>query len=248
MEIYGLIGKKLSHSFSKGYFESKFKTMGIKAKYLNFELEDIQQLQTVISNQPELKGLNVTIPYKKAVLDFVDIIDPIAERIGSVNTLKINRSGADISISAYNTDVVGFKQSLSQLIAEKKPEAALILGTGGASNAVSFVLNELNITHLFVSRFPRSADQLSYASLTAEILKSHPLIINTTPLGMYPKKDEAPDIPYASLDSEHLLYDLIYNPAETLFLKQGRKSACKTMNGQRMLELQAEASWKIWVG
>ena len=245
METYGLIGKKLSHSFSKSYFENKFKSLGIHAKYLNFELADIQQIQSLIEDNPELKGLNVTIPYKKSVISLIDCVDPVVKEVGSVNTLKIERSGHKKLVKGFNTDVIGFEETLKPLLMGEKI-AALILGTGGASNAVSCVLNKLNIPFTFISRSPRNHNQLDYTGLTPEMIQSHHLIINTTPVGMYPIQDKAPNIPYEYLEEHHILYDLIYNPEETLFLKKGRKKGCSIMNGLKMLELQAEASWHIW--
>jgi shikimate dehydrogenase len=246
MDTYGLIGKKLGHSFSKAYFEKKFKSQQINAQYLNFELDEIGQLKNIIKNYPELVGLNVTIPFKKSVMDFIDQMDEVAEKVGSVNTLKIDRSGNEIFVSGYNTDVIGFEETLKPLLADRKSVAALILGTGGASNAVAFVLAKLGIPHVFVSRAPENSSHISYKGLTPEMVKSHKLIINTSPVGMYPSMDEAPDIPYTYLGEDHILYDLIYNPEETLFLNNGREKGATTMNGLKMLELQAEASWNIW--
>jgi shikimate dehydrogenase len=246
MDTYGLIGKKLGHSFSKAYFEEKFKSQQIHAQYLNFELDDIRQVKKIIKNYPELVGLNVTIPYKKPVMAFIDQMDEVAEKVGSVNTLKIDRSGNEIFVSGYNTDVIGFEETLKPLLSDRKSVAALILGTGGASNAVAFVLAKLGIPHVFVSRAPENSSHISYKGLTPEMVKSHKLIINTSPVGMYPSMDEAPDIPYTCLGEDHILYDLIYNPEETLFLNNGREKGATTMNGLKMLELQAEASWNIW--
>lgn len=246
MDTYGLIGQKLGHSFSKAYFEKKFKDLKINARYLNFELDDICQLKNIIHDHPELKGLNVTIPYKKASLDFIDRLDSEADMIGSVNTLKIERHANELLISGYNTDVIGFEESIKPLLENRRKISALILGTGGASNAVSYVLDKWNIPSIFVSRKHQNNTHIAYDRLTPEIIKTHQLIINSTPLGMYPDLNKTPDIQYQYLDEDHILYDLIYNPAETLFLKKGRERGCKTMNGQLMLELQAEASWKIW--
>ena len=246
MDTYGLIGKKLGHSFSKTYFEEKFKSLQIHARYLNFELDDIRQVKNIIRDYPELAGLNVTIPYKNSIVDFIDEMDEVAEKVGSVNTLKIERNRDEISISGFNTDVIGFEETLKPILADRVPATALILGTGGASNAVGFVLTTLHIPHIFVSRVPENSAHIGYKDLTPQMIKSHKLIINTSPVGMYPSVDEAPDIPYAYVDRDHILYDLIYNPEETRFLRYGREKGAKTSNGLKMLELQAEASWKIW--
>lgn len=241
-----MIGKKLGHSFSKSYFEKKFNDLEIQAQYLNFELDDIQQVKSIINDHPELKGLNVTLPYKKSVMRLVDKLDPLATEVGSVNTLKIESLGDDICIHGYNTDVNGFRETLKPLVGGRKRISALILGTGGASSAVAYVLKIMDIPFIYVSRSPDNNDQISYAGLTPEIISDHQLIINTTPVGMFPKVEDAPSLPYKYLSAKHILYDLIYNPKETLFLKHGREKGAKTMNGFRMLELQAEASWKIW--
>jgi len=246
MDSYGLIGKKLGHSFSKAYFEKKFDSLDIQAQYLNFELDDIRQLKEIIKNDPQLRGLNVTIPFKKSVTDFIDQVDEVAGKVGSVNTLKIQRLRDATSIIGYNTDVIGFEETLRPLLADRKSDAALILGTGGASNAVAYVLHKMKIPFIYVSRTPANKNERSYTELTSEIINRHRLIINTTPVGMFPLVDEVPPIPYQHMDEKHILYDLIYNPEETLFLKNGREKGSKTVNGLKMLELQAEASWNIW--
>jgi shikimate dehydrogenase len=246
MDAYGLIGKKLGHSFSKAYFEEKFKSQQIHARYLNFELDEISQVKNIINDYPELKGLNVTIPYKKSVMHLVNKLDPVAAEVGSVNTLKIIRTDDKISIRGYNTDVIGFEETLKPLVAGRKDISALILGTGGASNAVAFVLQKLHIPYTYVSRVPKNKEQFSYKDLTEKLLHKYQLIINTTPVGMFPLVNEVPPIPYQYLNAKHILYDLIYNPEDTKFLKFGREKSCQTINGLKMLELQAEASWKIW--
>jgi shikimate dehydrogenase len=246
MDTFGLIGKKLGHSFSKAFFERKFKELGINSQYLNFELDDIRHLKNMLNDHPRLKGLNVTIPYKKDVMNYIDSIDPIAAKVGSVNTLKIIRTDDKISIRGYNTDVIGFEETLKPLVAGRKDISALILGTGGASNAVAFVLQKLHIPYTYVSRVPKNKEQFSYKDLTEKILHKYQLIINTTPVGMFPVVSEVPPIPYQYLNAKHILYDLIYNPEETKFLKFGREKSCQTINGLKMLELQAEASWRIW--
>ncbi len=245
MKSYGLIGKKLAHSFSPAYFKEKFKTLGIEAGYQLFEIANVDEVKQIIHNQPELSGLNVTIPYKEDVLQIVDILDPVVKKVGSANTLKIERAGKEPAIKAYNTDVVAFENTLLPLIAGRNNLSALVLGTGGAAKAVAYVLGVLKIPFHFVSRKPLEK-QLGYPELTEKIINNHHLIINTTPVGMFPKVNETPEIPYLHLRPDHILYDLIYNPEETLFLKKGREKGCVTVNGLRMLELQADAAWEIW--
>ena len=246
MDTYGLIGKKLTHSFSPDYFKRKFKELRINARYLLYEIDDILEIKNLIRDDQTLKGLNITIPYKKSVFEIADSIHPVAAQVGSVNALKIDRTDAKIAISAFNTDVVGFEETLLPLVSNQKNIAALVLGTGGAANAVEFVLNKLQIPFSFVSRNPVSENQISYSALSEEVIKSHKLIINTTPKGMFPGVDESPAIPYQFIDKEHILYDLIYNPKETLFLRHGREKGCVTINGLKMLEIQADASWELW--
>jgi len=241
MKVFGLIGYPLSHSFSKGFFAEKFQKEGINdCIYENFSLEDISQFPALLEQQPDLCGLNVTIPYKEAVLPWLDELSPAAEQIKAVNCIQFHEG---IRIG-FNTDVMGFKRSLQPLL---KPHHtnALVLGTGGAAKAVMFVLQELNIPYTVVSR--RAHDGvITYNMLDKDIIAAHTIIINTSPLGMYPQVDAAPPIPYELITKHHLLYDLIYNPAETLFLKQGAAKGAAIKNGHEMLVLQAEASWDIW--
>lgn len=242
----GLIGFPLSHSFSVKYFRDKFQQENIQGyEYRNYPIQKIGDLKDLIRDEPDLKGLNVTIPYKKKVLPFLSHIDETARQIGAVNTLLISRGGDSVTLEGFNTDVYGFRESLSPLL-ETKPLAALVLGTGGASKAIEYVLKELGIACRFVSRKPASG-QLHYRDLCLPVIRQHKLIINTTPLGTYPDVSAFPDIPYDLITSEHILYDLVYNPAETRFLKLGLEKGARTSNGLRMLELQAEASWNIWM-
>ncbi|WP_298741967.1 shikimate dehydrogenase [uncultured Chitinophaga sp.] len=241
MKIFGLIGHPLSHSFSKGFFAEKFRKEGINdCIYENFPLENISQFPALLEQHPGLRGLNVTIPYKEAVLPWLDELSPAAEQIKAVNCIQFHEG---IRIG-FNTDVMGFKRSLQPLL---KPHHtnALVLGTGGAAKAVMFVLQELNIPFTVVSR---NAQQgvITYDTLDKDIMTAHTIIINTSPLGMYPEVDAAPPIPYDLITKRHLLYDLIYNPAETLFLQQGAAKGAAVKNGYEMLVLQAEASWDIW--
>ena len=243
MNKYGLIGFPLGHSFSKKYFSEKFETGKIDAIYNLYELADISQF-TALKDDNTLCGLNVTIPYKEKIIPFLDEVDATAARIGAVNVIKFIRSGNKLLLKGYNSDAVGFEASIKPLL---KPHhtKALILGTGGASKAIEFVLNKLNIQTVFVSRNPTSG-MISYAELDAETIKDYTIIINATPVGTFPHIDACPDIPYQFLSSEHLVFDVVYNPAKTLFLKKSEQRGATILNGEKMLELQAEAAWEIW--
>ncbi|NLZ94929.1 MAG: shikimate dehydrogenase [Bacteroidales bacterium] len=248
MKIYGLIGFPLAHSFSAKFFNEKFQKEGINAEYLNFEIEHIFDLRRVLLFNPHLKGLNVTIPHKEAVIEFLDDISPIAKKIGAVNVIKIERGYRDTygyKLKGYNTDYIGFKDSISPLINPELHRKALVLGTGGASKAVCSALEALGVEWTYVSRTPREG-ALTYDTLTPDILSDNKIIINTTPLGTYPNIEESPNIPYQALTSQHLLYDLVYNPTETTFLRKGRQMGAATKNGEEMLQLQALAAWDIW--
>lgn len=244
MNRYGLIGFPLTHSFSKKYFTEKFEQLKIANThcYELFEMEDFNELPALFANYPDLRGLNVTIPHKQNVQQFLDEIDSAAERIGAVNVIKIS----DGKLTGYNSDHYGFKRSLKEVLKSsgKKPKKALILGNGGAAKAVKVALEGMGVAYLTVSRSP-SGKSINYEE-AAELVKSYKLIVNTTPLGTFPKTDACPDIPYEDLTSEHILYDLVYNPAETLFLKHGIQKKATVINGYRMLVLQAERSWDIW--
>lgn len=243
-KIYGLIGYPLVHSFSRNYFNQKFEAEGIDAEYLNFEIDDIGHLMEVLSEYPQLAGLNVTIPYKEQVKPYLDEIDDDAAQIGAVNVIKIIRNGDDLKLKGFNSDVVGFCDSLKPLL-QPCHTHALILGTGGAAKAVAHGLRSLGIEPHFVSR-RKSAETFTYEELTRAIISEHTVIVNTTPLGMYPHMDECPDIPFRALSKNHICYDLIYNPAETLFLKNAREQGAVTKNGLEMLLLQAFKSYEIW--
>lgn len=242
MQQYGLIGKKLGHSFSKKYFTKKFDDLRLKAQYDLFELSQIDELTDLFDAQPHLRGLNVTIPYKSEVIPFMDELSPEAAAVQAVNTILFDK-GKRIG---HNSDVYGFSKSLETLIQNEPISQSLILGTGGAAKAVAYVLALKKIPFKYVSRNPQSAQQISYESLTKDILRRFPLIINTTPLGMYPQVDTAPAIDYHSLDHRHFLFDLIYNPEQTLFMKKGLAQGATVQNGMEMLILQAEKSWEIW--
>ncbi|MBB6611425.1 shikimate dehydrogenase [Pontibacter sp. Tf4] len=243
MQRYGLIGKKLGHSFSKRYFTEKFTREGITdAAYELYELPTIAGLPGLLQREPELVGLNVTVPYKEEVMPLLDELDEAAARIGAVNTIKIT-AGKTIG---YNTDYIGFRASLERFYpAATQKGRALVLGTGGAAKAVCAALEDLHINYTILSRSPKPG-QLMYQALTPELLQQYPLIINTTPLGMYPDTESCPDLPYEALTPQHYLYDLVYNPEETLFLKKGKEAGAQTINGLQMLHGQAEAAWLIW--
>lgn len=244
MRIFGLIGKKLTHSFSKKYFTEKFERENIKqVVYELFELPNIDEFPQLIDNQENLKGLNVTIPYKLEVLPFLHEIDPAAERIGAVNVIKVQENK---KLKGYNSDYYGFKFSLEKFLAGNTKVKALILGTGGASKAVKVALEDLDIPYRYVSRYSEKNNILTYKQLDEDVFSSYHLIINTTPLGMYPFIETCPEIPYHLLGKNHYLYDLVYNPENTLFMQKGAENGAKVKNGLEMLYLQAEKSWEIW--
>lgn len=243
MDIYGLIGFPLGHSFSKKYFTEKFKKENINAEFQNFEIENLNIFTSLIKDNSNIQGLSVTIPHKENIVSFLDELSPEAKATGAVNSIKITRVKDNITTKGYNTDIYGFKKSLIPFI-EGKHVKALILGTGGAAKAVSYALNECDITYKFVSRSPKT-DELSYNDLCDNI-NEYQLIINTTPLGMFPKTDTCPPIPYEKLNENNYLFDLTYNPEITLFLAKGKEKGAKIMNGLSMLHLQAERSWEIW--
>ncbi|MGV3540230.1 MAG: shikimate dehydrogenase family protein [Rufibacter sp.] len=239
---YGLVGFKLSHSFSQTYFSDKFKAEGIEGStYHLFELDAIDEFPQLIASHPNLKGLNVTIPYKESVIPFLDSLEPAAARIGAVNVIKFQNG----KLIGHNSDYQGFMQSLQNFYHCYSQSQALVLGTGGAAKAVMAALEYLNISYKVVSRTKREG-QLTYEELTPSLMSSVSLIVNASPVGTYPKADEAPAIPYELLSSHHYLYDLVYNPAETLFMKRGKEMGAKTINGYEMLCLQAEVAWQIW--
>ena len=242
MKKLGLIGFPLSHSFSKKYFEKKFKNEGINNyTYQNYELPSIDDFKTLLTEQSDLIGLNVTIPYKEKILKYVDLKDEIVKATGAANTLKLLNG----KIYAYNTDVYGFKKSFLEKL-KSSHKKALILGTGGASKSVAFVLKELSIPFLFVSRNPINSQMICYEDLNKNILHEHQIIINTTPLGTSPNIETFPPIPYEFIDNRHYFYDLVYNPSKTLFLKKAEEKGAAIHNGLKMLELQAEQAWRIW--
>ena len=244
MDKYGLIGYPLVHSFSISYFNEKFKNEGIDAVYENYEIPTIEQFPEIIDTNPQLRGLNVTIPYKEKVIGYLDAISPEANEIGAVNVIKITHKGKKVILKGYNSDVIGFTRSIEPLL-DSFHKQALILGTGGASKAIEFGLKSLGLKTMKVSRSVKPGT-IRYQDITPEMMKDWNVIINCTPCGMYPHSDECPQLPYEAMDSHTLLYDLIYNPDETLFMKNGKANGAIVKNGLEMLLLQAFACWEFW--
>lgn len=244
MDKYGLIGYPLGHSFSIGYFNEKFENEGTDATYENFEIPSIEQFPEIIDTNPELRGLNVTIPYKEKVISYLDTLSPEARAIGAVNVIKVEHRGKKVVLKGYNSDVIGFTRSIEPLL-ERYHKKALILGTGGAAKAIDFGLKSLGLETLYVSRYERRG-AITYQQVTAEVIREYPVVVNCTPTGMYPHADECPMLLYEAMDSRTLLYDLIYNPDETLFMKKGKTQGATVKNGLEMLLLQAFASWQFW--
>lgn len=243
-KVFGLLGKDIEYSFSRGYFTEKFEGLGFKNhKYVNFDLQNIEEFPSVIKEGGKtLGGVNVTIPYKEEVMQYLDKLDKTAKKIGAVNTIKFTKRG---NLKGYNSDVVGFEKSIFPLIKENH-KRALILGTGGASKAIAYALKKNGIKFKFVSRNPQKKKEISYQDLTEKVMSKYQIIINSTPVGTSPNTDKCPDVPYQFITENHLLYDLIYNPEVTTFLAKGREQGAVIKNGYEMLQLQAEESWRIW--
>lgn len=241
MKHFGLLGKNISYSFSRTYFTEKFRQLDIAASYKNFELGDISGFPDLIKKNPQLDGLNVTIPYKEQVIPFLDELDPVAREIGAVNTVRFLPGG---SLKGYNTDWFGFRESILPFL-RYEYEKALILGTGGAAKAVEHALQSLDIQPAFVSR-TRGPHQYSYQDLDRQIMQEHPIIVNCTPLGTTPDTTVYPDIPLQFISENHLICDLIYNPAVTRLMELSAKRGARSLNGSKMLEFQAEKAWEIW--
>lgn len=240
MTKFGIIGYPLGHSFSKVFFTEKFARESIDAQYLNFEIPDVAMLPDVLRNNPELRGLNVTLPHKQAVIPLLDEMSEEAKEIGAVNVIRIR----DGRLKGFNSDIIGFTNSIKPLLMPHHKKA-LILGTGGASKAIRVGLNRLGIEWIYVSRSPREG-MITYEDITAETLQAYTVIVNCSPVGMFPNVAQAPEIPYDCLSDKHLLFDLVYNPEETLFMKKGREQGATVKNGLEMLHLQAVASWDFW--
>lgn len=238
---FGLVGKDISYSFSRGYFTKKFADLGLESySYENFDFQAIEEISDVLKNNTDIKGMNVTIPYKQEVIPYLSEIDTEAEKIGAVNTIQFTKNG----LKGYNTDAYGFKNAMAPFL---KPhhKKALILGTGGASKAVAYVLEELGISYIFVSRNVGD-NKISYEQVTEGILQEHTILVNCTPLGTHPNIKERPALPYEFISDRHFLFDLIYNPEKSAFLTAGETKGAQISNGLRMLELQADRSWEIW--
>ena len=245
MKKYGLLGYPLTHSFSKKYFSEKFENENIDSAYDNFEIDSISKFPEIIQNNPELVGLNVTIPYKEQVIPFLHELNDSAQKIGAINTIKIQRMGTEIKLRGFNTDTYGFENSLQAFL---KPEhkKALILGTGGASKALKYVLEKLGIEYISASIEELKENEIRYEDINEQMMQERLVIINATPLGTYPKVDTFPNIPYEYITEKHLLFDLVYNPEETQFLARGKAKGARTKNGYEMLLLQAKKSYEIW--
>lgn len=246
MDKYGLIGYPLGHSFSKNYFNEKFQNELIDAEYINFEIKKIESLPEILASNPELKGLNVTIPYKEKVISFLDSVSQEARTIGAVNVIKVMRDGNKTMLKGYNSDVIGFTKSIEPLL-ERFHKKALILGTGGASKAVNYGLKSLGLETVLVSRYERPGT-IQYDKITPDVIRDYNVVVNCTPCGMYPHIEECPKLPYEAIDNKNILYDLIYNPDQTLFMKKGAERGATVKNGLEMLLLQAFASWEFWQG
>jgi len=247
---YGLLGHPLGHSFSRKFHNERFERLGIEAVYENFDVDDVGQLPGIVAANSELRGLNVTIPYKQAVMQFLKELDPVAARIGAVNTIKIMPDG---SLKGFNTDIIGFRESLKPMLPKAWLDSdsavktsSLVLGTGGASKAIFVALQELGLDPVYVSR-TAAEGRLTYADLTPEVMASHKVIVNCTPLGMFPKVEGCPDIPYHLLTPQHICYDCVYNPAVTRFMELAAAQGAQVKCGQEMLEGQAIASYNIWI-
>jgi shikimate dehydrogenase len=245
METYGLIGYPLEHSFSQKYFTRKFKHEEIEARYLNFPISEISQFPELLEKHPYLAGLNVTIPYKQQVMEYLQEIDPVAKEAGAVNVINIKWINRKPYLTGYNSDIIGFSRSITPLIKDHHKKA-LILGTGGASKAVAYALRQLGLLYRFVSRTPQHPSHVSYEALTPEIIHEFKVIVNTTPSGMTPNINDYPQLPYDGITNNHLAFDLIYNPESTLFMQKCAAKGAVTKNGLEMLHLQAEAAWEIW--
>jgi len=242
-KVFGLLGKNISYSFSRGYFAKKFEVLDLKKhEYRNFDIQDIADFPSILKKELFLKGMNVTIPYKEEIIQHLDILDKTAKEIGAVNTIKFTKRG---NLKGYNTDVVGFENSISPYL-KVHHKFALILGTGGASKAVAYALKKNKIQYKFVSRNPFGKEQISYEDLTKEVVSKYHVIVNCTPIGTSPDIHLSPNIPYQFLTTQHLLFDLIYNPEISTFLSKGEEKGASIKNGYEMLEMQAEESWRIW--
>ncbi len=247
MKTYGLIGYPLGHSFSKKFFAEKFENEGLNdCQYLNFEIDQIEKFTSIFKDNKNIMGLNCTIPYKQLVMTYLDEIDEEAAKVGAINTIKILRTGNELNLKGFNTDIIGFERSIKPMlnVSHKK---ALILGTGGASKAIKHILSKLGIEFISASIEDELAEnEIRYEAISEEVIKGRTVIINATPLGTFPKVDACPSIPYKAITSEHVLFDLVYNPEVTLFMQKGKDQGANVKNGLEMLHGQAKAAWEIW--
>ncbi|MCF8358417.1 MAG: shikimate dehydrogenase [Prolixibacteraceae bacterium] len=247
MKTFGLIGYPLGHSFSKKFFTDKFQHEGLTDhEYLNFEIDSIEKLPSLFDKHPSISGLNCTIPYKQQVMNYLDEIDGEAQKVGAVNTIKIIRDKNGLKLKGFNTDVTGFERSLKPMLNESHTKA-LILGTGGASKAIKFILSKMGISYISASiEDPLYENEIRYKQIDEKLMAERLLIINATPLGTFPNVNSCPEIPYGAITPNHVLFDLVYNPAETLFMKKGKEQGAQVKNGLEMLHGQAVAAWEIW--
>lgn len=244
---YGIIGHPLGHSFSRSFFTKKFLREGINAEYLNFDIPDVSELLRIISNHPQLRGLNVTIPHKMAVMPLLHELSPEARAIGAVNVIRVSHTpDGTVRLKGFNSDIIGFTDSIRPLLRHHHRKA-LVLGTGGASKAICQGLHSLNIEWRYVSR-TESPGRLTYSQLSPALMEEYTVIVNCTPVGMFPHVNQCPQIPYELLTARHLLYDVVYNPTSTLFMQRGAQHGATVKNGLEMLERQAIASWRFWQG
>lgn len=241
--MYGLLGRKLGHSFSKEYFTDKFAKLNLNDSYVNIELDDVSEIVSFVKENKDLKGFNVTVPYKEAIIPYLDDIDNVAKEVGAVNTVKVYNNGL---LKGFNTDVIGFEKLLESTRLQDNKTTSLIFGSGGASKAVQYVLRKNNIPFKIVSRNVDLGIKISYDEINSTGFSLYSLVINTTPVGMFPNVNEYLELPYSTITSQNIFIDLIYNPAETLFLEKARLKGAAVFNGLTMLYEQAEAAWKIW--
>ena len=247
MDIYGLVGKSLPHTMSPDFFNKKFAENGIDAEYRVFEIDNVEELETIISNTKNLKGLNITVPYKRAIAHLVDVVSQGVMQTGSINILKFTSKNGKRITKGFNTDIDGFENSLKPYLEGKSNVRALILGTGGAAHTASYVFRRLGIFYYFVSRNPVKVEHLGYDWITKDMIKEFNLIVNCTPLGMFPNVEDSPNIPYEYINTNNILFDCVYNPENTVFLKRGKMNGAQTISGRQMFEIQANKNWKIWM-
>jgi len=247
MKTYGLIGHRLGYSFSKGFFTEKFEKENLAGhEYVNFELDSIEEFPEIFKQNDHIAGLNCTIPYKQQIMPYLDEIDEEAAKVGAINTVKIIRTADGVKLKGFNTDIYGFENSLKPMLGDKHKKA-LILGTGGASKAIKYILDKLGLTYVSASIEEQlQRDEIRYEQIDEALLKEYLVVINATPLGTFPKVDNCPNIPYEFITADHVLFDLVYNPEETLFMKKGKEKGAAVKNGLEMLHGQAKKAWEIW--